>query len=133
MEKHLLKEAEKRAKLQRWAEEVKEFQDSGMSIQSFCKMKGFHHSTFYRRLRAVQGAFFDTVKVEQKHLLTPVAKPIFVKACLASEKNKMATVKDPFGDDSQNIYIHLNGASIEIRDNASFELIGKVLSAVKCL
>lgn len=94
-------------------------------------MKGIHHSTYYNHLRAVQGTFIQATIDDPRPLAKRQLKPLFVKASFCKEENKVPLVKNGHEDNRGSICIHIKGAAIDIPENVTFELIAKVLMAVK--
>lgn len=46
----MIKEVKGTIKLQNWTMEVKECQESGLTIKEWCKIKGIHFFTYYKHL-----------------------------------------------------------------------------------
>ena len=44
-----IKEVKREMRYREWAEEIAEYQNSGMKIKEWCRMKGISMNTYYRR------------------------------------------------------------------------------------
>jgi len=120
-----------KVKLNEWALQVKEQQESGISATAWCKLKGIKPTTYFSRLRKVREAALINDKIASSDILLPLKTPVFSKIDI----NKMNDSKNisSIYDNSSNMIVNLNGASIEIPANAPLETITNILNVVKNL
>ena len=104
-------------KLQEWAEQVKAQQESGMTIQAWCKANNVPTSTFSIHQRKVREAVLDVNK----------------DLSMANTAINMAHVQlmEPPKDNMQgDIHISFNGIDIAINSAASFDQATRILEVL---
>lgn len=104
-------------KLQEWAEQVKAQQESGMTIQAWCKANNVPTSTFSIHQRKVREAVLDVNK----------------DLSMANTAINMAHVqlmRSPQDNIQGNIHISFNGIDVAINSAASFEQTTRILEVL---
>lgn len=118
--------------LRKWALEIKECQESGLSIKEWCKTRNMHYATYFKHQKSVREAMLDLVPKSSILIekpanavsfadVTPKATPCFAATAAENSIN------------SKCISMNFNGINIEIGNNANEVAIAAVLRAVKRL
>lgn len=109
-------------RLAQWAGILRERQDSGLSVRSYCLKQGINEKTYYYWQRRLRETACEGMVVEKGHTFLPSAhneSPIFAALPMSGSKN------------SGSIVVRLNGAEVEIRRGADPAAIDSVLRIVR--
>lgn len=124
----VIKETKGQIRRSKWAAQVKEQQESGLSVTSWCKEHGVKTSTFFSRLRSLREAALQ-------HQCLPASLSVehtsFAEITLAnlqgSNRRKLSL------ETETTIKITLPNATLEIPNTASTDLAILLLKAVNQL
>ncbi|NLZ71208.1 MAG: hypothetical protein GX909_01725 [Clostridiaceae bacterium] len=116
-----LVELEKNTKLQIWYEEMKEKENSGMTVKEWCQYRGYSLSNFYKYQKKVRQAIDE--KLNQMEEPTQFAAlPIPKTENLPSHAPETST----------KIILRQDNLELEIPDGISREIILALLEGLKC-
>lgn len=126
-----IRKIKKHVRLNEWTMQVKDQQKSGMSATAWCKLNDIKPSTFFSRLRSIREATLQNTAVLQSNNILQVSSPSFAEIDIAKMQHSNKDIlnyESPF-----NIVVNLNGATVEIPNTASMELVASILGVVKAL
>ncbi len=118
--------------LRKWALEIKECQESGLSIKEWCKTRNMHYATYFKHQKSVREAMLDLVPKSSILAEKPSNEVSFAE--VTPKLNPCFNTTIPENSiNTKCISMNLNGISIEIGNNANEVAIAAVLRAVKSL
>lgn len=118
--------------LRKWALEIKECQESGLTVKEWCKTRNMHYVTYFKHQKSVREAMLDLVpnssilpKKPANEIsfaeVTPQTTPCLSAAIPVSSSNEKC------------ISMNFNGINIQIGNDANEAAITAVLRAVKMI
>ena len=109
-----IKEVKREMRYREWAEEIAEYQNSGMKIKEWCRMKGISCNTYYRRLRVVRTALLEQT-AQTMHQIVPLSN---ASALQRSEPEAIQPLSIPV---CEKVMIRKNGIEIELPQGLSVD------------
>ncbi|MBQ9248232.1 MAG: hypothetical protein IJ171_06565 [Ruminococcus sp.] len=114
-------EIRQQVRLNQWSAMVQEREDSGLSVEAFCKQAGIAPKTYYYRLRRLREA---AIKKTQMETLQPTtSQPELVQYTLPT-----GYVAEPT---TQSIVIRTSSTTVEIPMNTNPEVVAAAVSFLK--
>lgn len=110
------KEAVQAVQMQQWSEMVRECQDSGMSVKSWCAAKEMSRNTYFYRQKRVRKAVCQQLSVPQ----SCIAEVMF------PQNSCQTGVTAP-------VIIHIDSVAIEVNSGADEQTIVTALRAISKL
>ena len=120
-----IQKIKKEVRRKEWGEQVRECQNSGLSIREWCKQNGVNIYTYYRRLRKLRNELLD--QAEECHPIVPVS--------VSSEISKTSpieqTAKPVTAEPDSKIVMRKDGIEIDIPQNISENTLLVLLRGLK--
>ena len=120
-----IQKIKKEVRRKEWAEQVRECQNSGLSVREWCQQNGINVYTYYRRLRKFRNELLD--QAEECHPIVPIS--------ISSEISKNSTVeqatKQVAAEPDSKIMMRKDGIEIELPESISEETILMLLRGLK--
>ena len=79
-----------------WAEQVRECQNSGLSVREWCQQNGINVYTYYRRLRKLRNELPD--QAEECHPIVPVSVSSEISKTSPIEQTAKPVTAEPGGE-----------------------------------
>lgn len=114
-------EIRQQVRLNQWSAMVQEREDSGLSVEAFCKQAGIAPKTYYYRLRRLREA---AIKKTQMETLQPTTS----QPDLVQYTPPTGYICDPT---SQSIVIRTSSTTVEIPVNTNPEVVAAAVSFLK--
>lgn len=117
-------------RLQKWAEAIQDQAASGLTVDEWCGLHSVSRNQYYYRLRAVRAA------AAQQLALTPAGSQQ-THTVFAEVSTTLYQEQDPRQELPQqpmpqaSVCIRTGGAEILVTDNASEELLARIIKAVR--
>lgn len=115
-------------RLQKWAEAIQDQAASGLTVNEWCRLHSVGRAQYYYRLRAVRKA------AAQQLVLTPACTPdthtVFAEVTMEAPKEQQPHAPSQQMP-SASVCIRTGDAEILITNDASEELLARVLKAVR--
>ena len=115
-----IQKIKKEVRRKEWAEQVRECQNSGLSVREWCQQNGINVYTYYRRLRKLRNELLD--QAEECHPIVPIS--------ISSEISKNST-KQVAAEPDSKIMMRKDGIEIELPESISEETILMLLRGLK--
>lgn len=118
-------------RLQKWAEAIQDCAASGLTVDEWCRLHSVRRDQYYYRLRAVRKAAAEQLS------LTTAAGNNDTHTVFAEVSTTLYQEQDPRQELPQqpmpqaSVCIRTGGAEILVTDNASEELLARIIKAVR--
>lgn len=114
-----IKGTTREVRLARWAEILRERSDSGLSVRGYCREQRINEKTYYYWQRQLRTAVceYGSASASPDTALSPQTSPVFA-----------ALPKPPH---SGGIVVRLNGADVEIGNDASLAVVETILRVLQ--
>lgn len=118
-----ISEVKRRARATEWMGHIREQQESGLSVRSWCEARGFTESRYYYWLRIIR-----TAAIEQAEQAAQGGALVRVEP----ERLRSATPNVPVGmaEDQGYITIRYGKAAVELPAGTPVSVIGELLKAL---
>lgn len=124
-----MKQTKKNLRHREWAEEMAEYQGSGMQTKEWCRTKGISCSTYYRRLRIVREEF-----LEQSKEMLPKIVPLRImnECCEAPAHKDVPIITENLSEQrNEKIFIRKNSIEIELPQSTEEHTLFAVLKGLQ--
>lgn len=119
-----IREVKKELRQREWAEEIAEYQSSGMKIKDWCQMKGISCNTYYRRLRIVRTALLEQTAQTKQQII-----PLSTVAAL--QRTEQKAMESPTIPVREKVVIRKNGFEIELPQDVSESMLLTLLRGLQ--